>query len=225
MALSFMPELTRGRVAARNRILLREPPAMPNVNKIKASLKEGLRLREAMLGMTSEIEAAGSLWVETLRRGGKILFAGNGGSAADAQHLATELVGRFERNNGCPAMALTVDSSCLTAVGNDFGFDKIFSQQLLAIGRPGDLFVGITTSGNSANIIDALEAAKSRGLKTLALTGSHGGKAKGLADLCICVPSDRTCRIQEIHLTLGHIWCELVEDALPSPLETETACG
>lgn len=198
---------------------------MPNANKIKASLHEGIKLREAMLDMASEIETAGSLWIETLRRGGKIFFAGNGGSAADAQHLATELVGRFERNNGFPALALTVDSSCLTAVANDFGFNKIFSQQILALGGQGDLLVGITTSGNSENILEALKAAKAKGVTTLALTGSHGGQAKTLADQCVCVPSDRTCRIQEIHLTLGHIWCEMVEEALPSPVEANTACG
>jgi D-sedoheptulose 7-phosphate isomerase len=194
---------------------------MASVNKIKASLEEGVTLRRAMIQRTAEIEAAGSLWLETLRAGGKILFAGNGGSAADAQHLATELVGRFERNNGFPALALTVDSSCLTALGNDFGFEHIFSQQILALGQPGDLLVGLTTSGNSKNILAALQVAKDRGLRTLALTGASGGRAKEIADQCIQVPSDRTCRIQEIHITLGHIWCELVEDTLPSPLAQE----
>ena len=101
---------------------------MPNVNKIKASLREGVELREAMLSQAEEIDAAGKMWIDSLREGGKILLAGNGGSAADAQHLATELVGRFERNNGFPALALTVDSSCLTALGNDFGFDQVFRQ-------------------------------------------------------------------------------------------------
>lgn len=198
---------------------------MPNVNKIKASLREGVELREAMLSQAEEIDAAGKMWIDSLREGGKILLAGNGGSAADAQHLATELVGRFERNNGFPALALTVDSSCLTALGNDFGFDQVFRQQVLALGRPGDLLVGITTSGNSANVVSALEAARSAGLRTLALTGAEGGKAERVADLCIRVPSRRTCRIQEIHITLGHIWCELVEAALESPLGDRTACG
>ena len=178
-----------------------------------------------MLSQAEEIDAAGKMWIDSLREGGKILLAGNGGSAADAQHLATELVGRFERNNGFPALALTVDSSCLTALGNDFGFDQVFRQQVLALGRPGDLLVGITTSGNSANVVSALEAARSAGLRTLALTGAEGGKAERVADLCIRVPSRRTCRIQEIHITLGHIWCELVEAALESPLGDRTACG
>lgn len=177
-----------------------------------------------MLERVQEIHAAGNLWIECLSRGGKLLFIGNGGSAADAQHLATELVGRFERNNGFPALALTVDSSCMTAVGNDFGFDKIFSQQVAALGRPEDLLVGLTTSGNSSNVLAAFQAAKAKGMKTLALTGASGGEAQKLVDLCIKVPSTRTCRIQEVHITLGHIWCEMVEKALPSPLES-SPCG
>lgn len=194
---------------------------MPHVETIESSLREGIDLREKMLKQTREISAAGSLWIDTLSQGRKILFAGNGGSAADAQHLATELIGRFERNNGFPALALTVDTSCLTAIGNDFGFDKIFSQQILALGTPGDLFVGLTTSGNSPNIVEALKACAQKGLKSLALTGVGGGQAAELADQCIKVPSNRTCRIQEIHISLGHIWCEMVEQSLPSPLAGE----
>jgi len=194
---------------------------MPHVETIESSLREGIDLREKMLEQTREISAAGSLWIETLSEGRKILFAGNGGSAADAQHLATELIGRFERNNGFPALALTVDTSCLTAIGNDFGFDKIFSQQILALGSPGDLFVGLTTSGNSPNIVEALKACSQKGVKSLALTGIGGGQAAELADQCIKVPSNRTCRIQEIHISLGHIWCEMVEQSLPSPLAGE----
>ena len=191
------------------------------LDTIKSSLNEGIDLRRQMLEQADQIQAAAEMWIGCLRQGGKILFAGNGGSAADAQHLAAELVGRFERNNGFPALALTVDTSCLTAVGNDFGFENVFSRQVLALGQVGDLLVGITTSGNSPNILSAFEAAHSKGIKTLALTGESGGKAENLANLCIRVPSVRTCRIQEIHLSLGHIWCELVERALPSPLATE----
>lgn len=186
---------------------------------IKASLFEGIKLREKMLEMAEPIESAGRLWVDCLKQGGKILFAGNGGSAADAQHLAAELVGRFERANGFPALALTVDTSCLTALANDFGFEQVFSRQVLALGNPGDLLVGITTSGGSPNVVAALEAARKKGMKTLALTGESGGPAEALADLCIKVPSPRTCRVQEIHLSLGHVWCEMVESALPSPLK------
>lgn len=198
----------------------RETVAVPtkSLESIEASLNEGIELRKRLLEMVEQIEAAGQLWVECLRQGGKILFAGNGGSAADSQHLAAELVGRFERDNGFPALALTVDTSCLTAVGNDFGFETIFSRQVLALGTTNDLLVGITTSGNSPNILRAFEAAHSKGMKTLALTGQSGGQAENLAHMCIKVPSGRTCRIQEIHLSLGHIWCEMVESSLPSPL-------
>jgi len=188
------------------------------LDTIEASLTEGIELRKQLLAMMDQIESAGQLWVDCLRGGGKILFAGNGGSAADSQHLAAELVGRFERDNGFPSLALTVDTSCLTAVGNDFGFETVFSRQVLALGTANDLLVGITTSGNSPNILRAFEAAHSKGMKTLALTGRSGGRAENLAHLCIKVPSERTCRIQEIHLSLGHIWCEMVESALPSPL-------
>lgn len=184
---------------------------------INASLSEGITLRQKMLEQAQSIAQGGQLWIETLRAGGVIYLAGNGGSAADAQHLAAEMVGRFERLNGFPAIALTVDSSSLTALGNDFGFEQIFSQQLKALGRSGDLFVGITTSGSSANIVRAAETAKERGMKVLGLVGQSGGALEPLCDLCLKVPSERTCRIQEIHLSVGHIWCEMVEHALPPP--------
>lgn len=194
---------------------------------IEASLQEGIALRQAMLDHSSDIAAGGDLWVETLRTGGVIYLAGNGGSAADAQHLAAEMVGRFERLNGYPALALTVDSSALTAIANDFGFERVFSQQIKALGRPGDLFVGITTSGNSPNILKAAEAARQCGMKVLGLTGASGGALEALSDVCLKVPSQRTCRIQEIHLTVGHIWCEMVEKELPTaaPSRESTACG
>ncbi len=182
---------------------------------IEASLDEGIALRQTMRDHTATISAGGQLWVDTLRAGGVIYLAGNGGSAADAQHLAAEMIGRFERLNGYPAIALTVDTSSLTALGNDFGFERIFSQQLLALGRPGDLLVGITTSGNSPNILKAAEAARTIGMKVVGMTGASGGALETLSDLCLKVPSSRTCRIQEIHLTVGHIWCEMVEAALP----------
>lgn len=183
---------------------------------IEASLDEGVALRQAMRDHTASIAEGGQLWIETLRQGGIIYLAGNGGSAADAQHLAAEMIGRFERLNGYPALALTVDSSSLTALGNDFGFERIFSQQLLALGKPGDLLVGITTSGNSPNIVKAAQAARSIGMKVVGMTGASGGALEPLSDLCLKVPSSRTCRIQEVHLTVGHIWCEMVEAALPT---------
>ena len=170
-----------------------------------------------MLARASTIEAGGRLWIETLERGRVIYLAGNGGSAADAQHLAAEMIGRFERLNGFPALALTVDSSSLTALANDLGFEKIFSQQVKALGRAGDLFVGISTSGNSPNVVAAALAAKALDMKVLAMTGESDSQLSEIADVCLKVPSTRTCRIQEIHLSVGHIWCEMVEQALPSP--------
>lgn len=194
---------------------------------IEASLQEGIALRQAMLEHTATIAAGGDLWVRCLQAGGVIYLAGNGGSAADAQHLAAEMVGRFERLNGYPAVALTVDSSALTALGNDFGFERIFSQQLKALARPGDLFVGITTSGNSPNILRAAVVARECGMKVLGLTGDSGGALEALSDVCLKVPSRRTCRIQEVHLTVGHIWCEMVESALPTAVRCRegSACG
>jgi D-sedoheptulose 7-phosphate isomerase len=183
---------------------------------IEASLHEGIALRQAMLGHTATIAAGGELWVETLRAGRVIYLAGNGGSAADAQHLAAEMIGRFERLNGYPAVALTVDSSSLTALGNDFGFERIFSQQLLALGRPGDLLVAISTSGNSANVVQAARAARDLGMSVVGMTGARGGELEAFCQVCLKVPSPRTCRIQEVHLTVGHIWCEMVESALPT---------
>lgn len=190
---------------------------MSYTDQIQASLQEGIALRSAMLARASTIEAGGRLWIETLERGRVIYLAGNGGSAADAQHLAAEMIGRFERLNGFPALALTVDSSSLTALANDLGFEKIFSQQVKALGRAGDLFVGISTSGNSPNVVAAALAAKALDMKVLAMTGESDSQLSEIADVCLKVPSTRTCRIQEIHLSVGHIWCEMVEQALPSP--------
>lgn len=171
-----------------------------------------------MLEQAGVIEAGGKLWIETIKNGKTIYFAGNGGSAADAQHMAAELVGRFERYNGYPALALTVDTSILTALSNDFGFDEVYSRQLQALAKPGDLLVATSTSGNSSNIISAAKTAKAMGLKLIGLTGSKPSQLGELCLVCLKVPSLRTCRIQEIHLTIGHIWCEMVEQAL-SPAE------
>ncbi|MDX2469515.1 MAG: D-sedoheptulose 7-phosphate isomerase, partial [SAR324 cluster bacterium] len=145
----------------------------------------------------------------------KILFAGNGGSAADAQHLAAELVARFYFNRpALAAIALTTDTSILTAVGNDFGFEDIFSRQVEALGNQGDVFIGISTSGNSPNILKAFSVANEKGLFTVALTGQSGGKMKDVVDLCIQVPSDETPRIQEAHILIGHSLCEYLEGQL-----------
>lgn len=150
-----------------------------------------------------------------IQRGGKILFCGNGGSAADAQHLATELTIRYKTNRDpIAAVALTTDTSALTACGNDFSFDEIFSRQVQAIGRPGDVLIGNSTSGNSRNIVRAFEQAKSQQLRTIAFVGGSKCQLDQIADLVLKVPSKTTARIQEMHIFLGHLWCELLEQRL-----------
>ena len=146
------------------------------------------------------------------RAGGKLLIFGNGGSAADAQHMAAELVNRLQRERAAlAALALTTDTSILTSIANDYTFDRVFVRQIEALGRPGDVALGISTSGGSPSVVRALEAARSRGLKTIALTGRNGGGAAAAADIHVNVPSDSTARIQEVHRTLIHAVCELVE--------------
>jgi D-sedoheptulose 7-phosphate isomerase len=150
--------------------------------------------------------------VESLRAGGKVLFFGNGGSAADAQHLTAEFTGRYlKERRALPALALSVNSSSVTAIGNDYGFDLVFARQLEALGKDGDVAVGISTSGNSRNVVRALEVAKSRSIYAVALTGASGGKMKSVADCTICIPAEETPRIQECHILTGHMICEIVE--------------
>ncbi len=150
--------------------------------------------------------------VNALKQGNKALLFGNGGSAADAQHIAAELVGRFAFDRpALPALALSVNSSCVTAIGNDYGFDRVFSRQLEALARPGDVAIGISTSGNSSNVLNAMSTARKMSLHTIALTGGTGGNLQGSVDHCICVPSNETPRIQECHILIGHIIAELVE--------------
>ena len=147
--------------------------------------------------------------------GGKLLFFGNGGSAADAQHLAAEFVGRFQiERHALPAIALTTDSSILTAVGNDYGFDQIFARQVQALGRPGDVAIGISTSGNSPNVTGAIKQAAKQDLKTIGLAGKDGGSLAKAVDVSIVVASTNVARVQECHITIGHILCELVENDL-----------
>jgi D-sedoheptulose 7-phosphate isomerase len=152
---------------------------------------------------------------DTVNRGGTLLFCGNGGSAADAQHLATEYVVRYARDRrACPALALTTDTSLLTAAGNDLGFEAIFSRQVEALARPGDLLVIHSTSGNSPNVLRAAEAARAKGVPVLAFTARDGGKLKALATHTVIVPTDRTDRAQELHLCIQHVICDLVEREL-----------
>ena len=176
-------------------------------------MQESLGLHGRLEGLVPVIERAAAMMIGCLRAGGKVMFAGNGGSAADAQHLAAEFVNRFKKERAPLAgLALTTDTSVLTSVSNDYSFDEIFSKQVLALGRRGDLFMGISTSGNSPNIIKAIQIAKEMGISTIGLMG-EGGAIKDIVDCAICVPSRNTPRIQEAHLLIEHILCELVEDA------------
>jgi D-sedoheptulose 7-phosphate isomerase len=167
---------------------------------------------QVISNLIPDIESGTDLIVQVLQSGGKILIAGNGGSASDAQHIAAELTGRYvKERKALPAIALTVDTSALTAISNDYGFEKVFSRQLYALARPEDLFIAISTSGNSPNIIDALQTAQEIGCKTLGLSGRDGGQMTELCNLNIIVPSDTTARIQEMHILIGHIFCKALD--------------
>jgi D-sedoheptulose 7-phosphate isomerase len=162
-----------------------------------------------------QVTDMGHLLIDCYEAGNKLLIAGNGGSAADAQHIAAEFVSRFNFDRpGLPALALTTDTSILTAVGNDYGYEQLFRRQIEANGQSGDVFLAISTSGNSPNILQALEAARLKGITTFGLTGSTGGKMRKLCDHCLCVPTADTPRIQEAHILIGHTFCAMVELAL-----------
>ncbi len=183
--------------------------------RITKLIEASIATKQSLLSsadLVSTVAKVSRTLAEALRRGNKLLLFGNGGSAADAQHIAAELVGRFAFDRpALPALALSVNSSCVTAIGNDYGFDRVFSRQLEALARPGDVAFGISTSGNSPNVLLGLSTAKSLRLHTVALTGRTGGKLLKNVDQCICVPSDETPRIQECHILIGHIISELVE--------------
>ncbi len=161
------------------------------------------------------IEDCADLLFETFEQGNKILICGNGGSAADAQHLAAEFVGRYEtERRGLPAIALTTDTSALTALANDYGFERIFARQVEALAQKGDVLIAISTSGNSPNVISAVMSARKAGCKIIGMTGETGKKLASLCDRCILIPSARTARIQEAHITVAHIWCEILDEKL-----------
>ncbi|HWP91903.1 MAG TPA: D-sedoheptulose 7-phosphate isomerase [Thermodesulfobacteriota bacterium] len=182
------------------------------ISKLRESAELKLRFAKESL---KEIEEATETINKTLKSGGKVLIFGNGGSAADAQHIAAEFVNRYQKERkALPAIALTTDTSILTSVGNDISFDNIFIRQIEALGKRGDVAWGISTSSKSQNIIKALEYAKSEGLKTIGFTGGDAGKISKIVDVCINIPSTSTPRIQELHITIAHIICELVEDAI-----------
>jgi D-sedoheptulose 7-phosphate isomerase len=177
-------------------------------------LKDAAAAHERMTESAAVVAEAAGVIAAALKQGRTVFAFGNGGSAADAQHFTAELVGKYERERKpWPAIALTTDSSAMTSVANDFGFDKVFARQIEALGRPGDIAIGITTSGSSPNVLRGLEAAKERGLVTIALTG-RGGRAGPIAAHHVAVNEERTSRVQEVHATVLHVFCELVEQEL-----------
>jgi len=188
------------------------------MSEIKHLLIDSARLKMKLAEddvFVEQVKLAAESLCSCFRSGNKVLFCGNGGSAADAQHLAAEFSGRFEKDRApLPAEALHVNSSYMTAVANDYSFDVVYSRMIEAMGKPGDVLVGFSTSGNSKNIIHAFEAAAKLGMKTIAFTGKDGGKLKPMADICIHIPHNNTARVQEVHITAGHIICKLVEEKL-----------
>jgi D-sedoheptulose 7-phosphate isomerase len=182
---------------------------------VRRAFEEAIAVTQRSLDLAPAIADGGRRMIAALRAGGRILVCGNGGSAADAQHFAAEIVGRFESERpGLPCLALTTNSSILTACANDYGYDAVFARQVAAIGRSGDLLVGISTSGNSPSVVKAMEAAAQGGLERIALTGRGGGAlAKLPGVLAVTVPSDRVSRIQEVHITILHVWAALVDEA------------
>lgn len=185
-------------------------------NKIKEIIKESISIKETVLqDCMEDIQKIIQLCVTTLKNGGKIILCGNGGSAADSQHLATELVVRFKKNRkSLAAIALTTNTSILTAIGNDYGFQNIFKRQLESLANKNDLLIAISTSGKSKNIIEAVKRAKQLGLKIIAFTGQNGIEFAKSCDVSLIIPSDNTARIQEAHILVGHIICEFLEDSL-----------
>ncbi|MBM4295020.1 MAG: D-sedoheptulose 7-phosphate isomerase [Deltaproteobacteria bacterium] len=181
--------------------------------RFQEALAESARLQERVAAeLGDRVVAAARMLAEALKAGGKIMLFGNGGSAADAQHLAAEFVNRFQiERPPLAALALTTDTSILTAVANDYDFRQIFAKQVRALGRPGDVALGFSTSGASPNVVEGLKAARQMGLKTLALSGGEGGPVAEQADLALVVPSHNTPRIQEVHITVGHVLCDLVD--------------
>lgn len=190
---------------------------------VKEELQAGIVLRQQSLHLAEPLVKAAELITASLKLGGKLLICGNGGSAADAQHYATELVARLYKRErpAMAAIALTTDTSALTAISNDYGFEKVFSRQVEALGKPGDILFGLSTSGNSPNVLAAMAEAKQRQMKTVVFTG-EGGKMAQQADVAVSVPSANTMRIQEVQLALGHILCRLIEEQM-FPTEVPSA--
>lgn len=186
------------------------------LNAIESTIQASIATKQQLLADTARLEALLSVAEQVrtaLDAGRKVMLCGNGGSAADSQHIAAELIGRFERERASmAALALTTDTSALTAIGNDYGYDQVFSRQVEGIGQPGDVLIGISTSGNSANVVKAMQVAQAKGIRTVALVGDKpGGAMQALADHVLAAPSTNTARIQECHILMMHIMCQLVE--------------
>ncbi|HOD12416.1 MAG TPA: D-sedoheptulose 7-phosphate isomerase [Candidatus Omnitrophota bacterium] len=183
-------------------------------DNIQRIFNESIEVKRQTLACNSlQIEHAAKAMIQSLEKGGKILLFGNGGSAADSQHVAAEFIGRFQRERrSLAAIALSTDTSIITALGNDYSFDIIFSRQIEGLGRSEDIAVGLSTSGNSKNVVEGIKAAKKIGMKTISLTGNDGGQVAKLTDISLIVPSRNTARVQEAHSCLAHILCELIED-------------
>jgi D-sedoheptulose 7-phosphate isomerase len=182
---------------------------------IEVILEEHLRVATALRPLAADVDRVVATIVRSMAAGGKLLTCGNGGSAADAQHIAAELTGRFFRDRRpLPALPLHGNASSLTAIGNDYGYDHVFAREVAAHGRAGDVLLALSTSGNSENVLRAIEAAREAGMAVIGLTGETGGKMRDLCDICLCVPSTSTPRIQECHILLGHTICELLERSL-----------
>ena len=182
---------------------------------IEFEFNEHLKTAQAtMESISDSLETAANLCIDSLKNGGKILIFGNGGSAADAQHIAAELVGRYKtERRGLPAMALTTDTSALTAIGNDYGYDRIFNRQVEALANKGDVIIGISTGGSSGNVISGLKLAKELECKTVGFSGRGGGDMNTLCDINLVVPAEDTARIQEMHIVIGHTICHLIDQA------------
>ena len=185
-------------------------------NEIKSLFDKNIALHQAAKEtLVAKIAEAADLIINAYGQGKKLLLCGNGGSAADAQHIAAELVGRFKKERrGLPAVALTTDTSIMTSVANDYWYDLLFARQVEALGDKDDVLIGISTSGNSANIVRAIEAARFKGLKTIGFLGSGGGKLKDLVDVALIVPSEESDRTQEVHILMGHIICHLIDSRI-----------
>lgn len=187
----------------------------PAAALFETALASHTRTFATLAALQPHLIAAAQAAADAVRNGNRILFCGNGGSAADAQHLAAELIGRLVRDRrALPGLALTTDSSALTCIGNDFGFDEVFARQVEGLGRAGDVLIAISTSGNSANVVRAVEAAKPIGITTVGFLGRAGGKLASIVDVPIVVPAEETARIQEAHIFLGHVLCAMVEQSL-----------